>query len=125
VLVGLIAFRGGAAGRAVWPALAAGTAAMFLPLAVRTAGCSLFGPQCMRFCIHACVAGGVAMGAGLALAARREESGAREFLLAGAAIAALTASLGCSLVGAAGVLGMALGTVAAGTPIWIVARASR
>jgi len=62
-LVGLFAFRGGAAGRAVWPALAAGTAAMFFPLAIRTAGCSLFGPQCMRFCLHACVAGGVAMGA--------------------------------------------------------------
>src|SRR5437016_2019517 len=42
-LVGLIAFRGGSAGRALWPALAAGTAAMFFPLAIRTAGCSLFG----------------------------------------------------------------------------------
>ena len=81
-LVGLIAFRGGSAGRALWPALAAGTAAMFFPLAIRTAGCSLFGPQCMRFCLHACVAGGVAIGAALALAARREESGAREFIIA-------------------------------------------
>jgi hypothetical protein len=124
-LVGLIAFRGGAAARAVWPALAAGTVAMFFPLAIRTAGCSLFGPQCMRFCLHACVAGGVAMGAALALTARREESGAHEFLLAGAAIAALAASLGCSLVGAGGVLGMAVGTLAAGAPIWIAARAVR
>ena len=38
VLVGLIAFRGGAAGRAIWPALAAGSGAMFFPLALATAG---------------------------------------------------------------------------------------
>jgi hypothetical protein len=125
VLVALIAFRGGAAGRAVWPALAAGTAAMFFPLAVRTAGCSLFGPQCMRFCLHACVAGGAAMGAALALAARREEGGAREFLIAGVAIATLTASLGCALAGAAGVIGMALGSLAAGAPIWLAMRTAR
>jgi hypothetical protein len=122
-VVGVTAFRGGTAAHAVWPALAAGAGAMFLPLAIRTAGCSLFGPECMRFCLPACVAGGVVMGAALAFAARREEHGPREFLVAGAAIAALTASLGCSLAGATGVLGMAVGTLAAGAPIWLAARA--
>ena len=51
-LVFVLAFRGRAAGRAVWPGLAAGGAAMLLPLAVRTAGCELFGPSCMRFCLR-------------------------------------------------------------------------
>lgn len=125
VLVGFVAFRGGAGGRAVWPALAAGAGAMFLALAIPTAGCTLFGPQCMRFCFHACIAGGAIVGAALALTARHEEKDAREFLIAGAAIAALTASIGCSLAGAGGVLGMALGTVVAGTPIWLAARPAR
>src|SRR6266852_2237725 len=42
-----------------------------------------------------------------------------------AALAALTASLGCTLAGAGGVLGMALGTVLAGTPVWLAARVQR
>jgi hypothetical protein len=124
-LVAFIVFRGGPAGRAVWPALASGTGAMFLPLAIRTAGCSLFGPQCMRFCLPACVAGGAVMGVALALTARHEERGAGELLTAGAAVAALTASIGCSVMGAAGVLGMALGTIAVGAPIWLAARPAR
>jgi hypothetical protein len=124
-LVALTVFRGGAAGRAVWPALAAGTGAMFLPLAIRTAGCTLFGPECMRFCLPACVAGGAAMGAVLPLVARHEQKNAREFLVAGAAIAAVTAAVGCSLAGATGVIGMALGTVAVGAPVWLAARPAR
>ena len=63
--------------------------------------------------------------AALALLAAREEHGAREFLLAGTAVAAVTASFGCTLGGAAGVVGMALGTVAAGAPVWLAARAHR
>jgi len=125
VLVAALAFRGGASGRAVRAGLLAGTGAMLLPVALMTAGCSMFGPACMRFCLPSCVVAGGAMGAGLALFAAREEHGAREFLLAGAAVAAVTASFGCTLGGAAGVFGMALGTVAAGTPVWLVARAHR
>jgi hypothetical protein len=125
VVVGVSVFRGGAAGRAVWPALAAGAGATFLPLAIRTAGCTLFGPECMRLCLPACVVGGGVMGVALALTARREEGQAREFLIAGTAIAALAASIGCSLAGAGGVVGMVLGTVAAGAPVWLVARADR
>ncbi len=65
------------------------------------------------------------MGAAVAILARRQERGAGEFLVAGAVGAALTASLGCTLAGAGGVLGMALGTVLAGTPVWLAARAQR
>ena len=65
------------------------------------------------------------MGGAVAILAGREDHGAREFLVAGAVVAGLTASLGCTLAGAAGVLGMALGTVAAGAPVWLAARARR
>jgi len=90
-----------------------------------TAGCRIFCPACMRFCLLACVVGGCGMGAAVAILARRQEQGAGEFLAAGAVVAALTASLGCTLAGAGGVLGMALGTVLAGTPVWLAARAQR
>ena len=125
VVAAALAFRGGAGGRAVWPGLAAGTGAMLLPLGVTTAGCAMFGPACMRFCLPACVVAGCVIGAALALLAAREERGPREFLLAGTAIAALTAALGCTLAGAAGVAGMAVGTLAMGAPVWIAARAHR
>jgi len=125
VLAAALAFRGRAAGRAVWAGLAAGSGAMLLPLALITAGCRMFGPGCMRFCLPSCVVAGCAMGAAVATLARRQEQGAREFLAAGAVVAALTASLGCTLAGAGGVVGMALGTVLAGTPVWLAARAHR
>jgi len=123
-LTAVLAFRGRAAGRAVWPALLAGSGAMLMPLAVR-AGCNVFGPSCMRFCLPACVLGGVLVGAAVAVLAAREAEGEREFLLAGIAVAGLAASLGCTLAGAAGVLGMAAGAVAAGTPVWLGARTRR
>ena len=124
-LVFVLAFRGRAAGRAVWPGLAAGGAAMLLPLAVRTAGCELFGPSCMRFCLPAAILGGAIAGAGIGLLAARQGENDREFLLSGMAIAGLAASLGCTLAGASGVLGMAAAAVAAGTPIWLGARVRR
>jgi len=124
-LVAALAFRGGASARAVTAGLAAGSGAMLLPLVLMTAGCSMFGPASMRFCVPACVVAGGVVGAALALLAAREEHGAREFLLAGIAVAAVTASFGCTLGGAAGVVGMALGTVAAGAPVWLAARAHR
>ena len=122
---GVLVFRGRAGGRAVWPGLAAGTVAMLLPIALTTAGCALFGPGCMRFCLPTCVVAGCMLGASLALLGAREEQGAREFLLAGIATAALAAALGCTVAGAAGVAGMAVGVLAAGAPVWVVARPQR
>ena len=98
---------------------------MLLPVVLMTAGCAMFGPVCMRFCLPACVVAGCAIGAVVAIRARRQEHDALEFLAAGVSVAALTASLGCTLAGAAGVLGMAVGTIVAGTPVWLTARADR
>ena len=125
VAAAALVFRGRASGRAVWTGLCAGSGAMLLPLGLATAGCRMFGDACMRFCLPACVAGGLAMGFALATVARRQEQGEGEFLAGGAAVAALTASLGCTLAGAGGILAMALGTVLAGAPVWLAARAQR
>jgi hypothetical protein len=124
IAAGVLVFRGRAGGRAVWPGLAAGTGAMLLPIALTTAGCALFGPGCMRFCLPTCVVAGCMLGASLALLGAREEQGG-EFLLAGIGTAALAAALGCPVAGAAGVAGMALGVLAAGAPVWVVARPQR
>lgn len=124
-LAAALVFRGRAAGRAVWTGLGAGSGAMLMPLGLATAGCRMFGDACMRFCLPACVLGGLAMGFALATVARGQEQGEGEFLAGGAAVAALTASLGCTLAGAGGILAMALGTVLAGAPVWLATRAHR
>ena len=124
-LAGGLAFRGRAAGRAVWPGLVAGGTAMLLPLGVVAAGDAWLGFDCMRFCLPACVIGGAVAGAAIASLAAAEQDGEREFVLAGISLAALTASFGCGLAGGAGLVGMALGALLAGTPVWIVARAHR
>ena len=124
-LAGALAFRGRAAGRAVWPGLVAGGAAMFLPLGVVVAGDAWLGFDCMRFCLPACVVGGALTGAAIASLAARQDTGESEFLLGGIAIAALTASLGCGLAGTAGFVGMGLGVITAGAPVLIAVHARR
>src|SRR5256885_13755526 len=79
-LAGVLAFRGRAAGRAVWPGLVAGGAAMLLPLGVVVAGDAWVGADCMRFCLPACVVGGAGTGAALASLAARPSAGERAYL---------------------------------------------
>jgi len=114
-------YRGGIAGRAVGPGLLAGTAALAMPLLMATFGHACFGPACLKLGLPACVAGGALAGFVIARAAAREEPHLR-FVAAAAAIAASTGSLGCTIAGAAGVLGMLAGTVCAGVPVLIAAR---
>jgi len=78
ILTSALAFRGRAAGRAVWTGLAAGSGAMLLPVVLMTAGCAMFGPVCMRFCLPACVVAGCAIGAVVAIRARRQEHEAKD-----------------------------------------------
>ena len=75
VVAAALAFRGGASGRAVWSGLSAGSGAMLLPLVLMTAGCRMFGPACMRFCLLVCVVAGSAMGVALAILATGEGIG--------------------------------------------------
>jgi len=124
-LCGVLAFRGRAAGRAVWPGLGAGGIAMLFPIGVLFAGHAWLGPGCMRFCLPACVVGGAVAGVAIATVASRQDDGEGEFLLGGIAIAALAASLGCTLAGGAGLLGMAMGALVTGAPVWLVAHARR
>ncbi len=116
-----LSFAGRAPGRAVVPGLLAGGAALAMPLLVATLGHACFGPACMTYCLHACIVGGAIAGAVIARTAVAQGPDPA-FLLPALAIAALTGSLGCTISGAAGVIGMLAGVVAAGTPLLVVAR---
>jgi hypothetical protein len=107
---------GGAGGRAVIPGLVAGTVALACPVLLHTLGHACLGPSCMMLGIPVCVAGGAGAGVLIALRAVRDEGGG-PFLLAAVAVAGLMGALGCSIAGAAGVLGMLAGILLAGTPV--------
>src|SRR5579859_7313164 len=109
----LLLWRGGKFGRSVWPGLFAGALPFLLPIAVRTVA-HLCSPE-------ACVIGGLAGGIGLGvLLARRSDVS----LLAAAGVAAVTGSLGCILLGVAGLAGMAVGLVLGAAPVVAFRRAS-
>jgi hypothetical protein len=116
-----LGFTGGSFGRAVLPGLAGGSAALAMPLLVHTLGFACMGPSCMTLGVPACVLGGAIAGALIGARARRETS-EPAFVLPALLLAGLTGALGCSMAGAAGVLGMVAGAVAAGTPLLLVAR---
>lgn len=115
-----LSFAGGAGGRAVMPGLLAGAVALACPVLMHTVGHVCLGPSCMSLGLPACIAGGAAAGVLIASRAAQEEGG--HFLLAAVAVAGLMGALGCSLAGAAGVLGMLAGTVAAGAPTLLALR---
>ena len=98
------------------PGLLAGTVALACPILLHTVGHACLGPSCMMLGIPACIAGGAGAGVVIAARAAREES-AGGFLLAAVAVAGLMGAFGCSLAGAAGVLGMLAGIVLAGAPV--------
>jgi hypothetical protein len=116
-----LAFAGGVAGRAVVPGLLAGGAALAMPLLMATVGHACFGPACMSLFLPACVVGGAVAGAVIARTAARHEQDPR-FLVSALAVAGLTGALGCTISGAAGVIGMLAGVVAAGAPLLVAAR---
>jgi hypothetical protein len=67
------------------------------------------------------VVGGAIAGAVIARTAGRY-GGDPRFVAAALVIAALTGAFGCTISGAAGVIGMLAGVVAAGTPLLVAAR---
>ena len=105
LLVVVLAWRGGAAARAIGPGLVAGLAPLALPLVTRSMHlCGMHG--CLMLCMPACIVGGVVGGVVVALAVRHVSEGRWTFTLATAAIAALCGAMGCLVAGIGGFLGM-------------------
>jgi hypothetical protein len=110
-------WRGGAAGRAVLPGLVAGSAPPVLPFLLRTSGYCCVGGVCWSVCMLGCIAGGAFAGAAIGIASAAEREQRWHFIGAAAALAAALGVLGCALVGAAGIAGMALAVVSSSLPV--------
>jgi hypothetical protein len=116
VLVVILAWRGGAARRAIGPGLLAGLAPLALPLITRSMHlCGVHG--CMMLCLPACIVGGVVGGLVVALTLRRVTEGRVTFALATAAIAMLCGAMGCLIAGLGGFLGMVVAVATLPVPV--------
>jgi hypothetical protein len=104
-------WRGRDLRRALWPGLLSG----LIPLAfalVANAGHGCSGGHCSTLCVPACTAGGVIAGLIVSIVATRMKLG-WDFWAAASTMAVLTGAMGCSCVGASGVLAL-VGGFAAG-----------
>jgi hypothetical protein len=117
-------WRGQDVARGARAGLAAGAAALLLPMATCLHLCA--GGVCLM-APSACIGAGALGGAAIGLLARRRasESLLGGYLASGLAVAALAGSLGCVIAGLGGVLGMSAGMAAAVAPIvWWPSRAA-
>jgi hypothetical protein len=114
-----LVWKGGVAGRAVAPGLAAGTAPLILPgLAMDcAAACSA---SCATWCSVSCVGGGILAGAVVGFRAARFADGGWTFAAVAAAIAATTGAMGCFVGGALGVVGMLMGLAIGAIPVLVL-----
>lgn len=115
-------WRGQTFGRAVTPGLFAGTASLVLPLALRTGGHCCIGGACWSTCMLGCIGGGILSGVAIGLASASEKERRWTFLISATLIAGFAGMLGCAIVGAAGVVGMAFSVVATSLPVVAIAR---
>lgn len=111
--------RGGVAARAVMPGLLGGSLPMLAGLlSCRVPhGCS--GAACTDRCLLVCFCAAALGGAFVARSCRAIAPGRRDVLAVGGLVAAVTGGLGCVLVGAAGLAGLALGLGAVALPTMI------
>lgn len=109
-VVGLT-WRGQSWGRAVPAGLQAGAFPLGLALMAQKIGHVCTAHGCTSLCVPMCAAGGLVAGVVIAAAARRSPV-PWITLGCGAAIALAVGAMGCSCVGAAGMLGMGVGLAA-------------
>lgn len=115
-------WRGQVWGRAVVPGLLAGSAPLVLPPLLRSAGYCCIGNVCWSFCMLSCTLGGLLAGVAIGVASGAEKEGRAKFLCAATLLASLAGVLGCAIVGAAGIAGMALAVMLSSLPTAMVAR---
>ncbi len=121
VAVGLV-WRGGAAARAVRPALSAGLLPLLLPLIVFQSFCG--SGNCTTNCIAACTLAGAGAGAWIGLQSAHQRQ-RLEFGITGGILVVWTGALGCSALGAVELFAMALAFAAVAAPLAIAGPAVR
>ena len=102
--------------RAVLAGVLAGLPAFALPVIIRSLGIVPLGPLTLDPCIPASVVSGILAGAYLA-ARTVEEKDRLSYWLVAALVAAPLGTLGCSVVGGAGVLGLVAGLAVGTLPL--------
>ncbi|MBI3449661.1 MAG: hypothetical protein HY049_12195 [Acidobacteria bacterium] len=109
-----LVWRGGITGRAVWPGLVAGLAALVVPLVA----CKVLESYGIggALPLAACVVGGLGSGLIVTRYAMRERDERALFVLVGGGTAALAGALGCLGAGFGGVIAMTAGLLAV-TPL--------
>jgi hypothetical protein len=119
----VVVWLGRGLGAGVWPGLMAGAAPLLLPVLMRTGQHCCVAGRCWSSCMVGCVLGGAVAGVilGRSVAARASQRG--EVFLSAVLIATLAGSMGCALIGVAGVAGMLIAMGAASVPMLVVARA--
>jgi hypothetical protein len=121
LLIVFLAWRGGAAARAIGPGLVAGLAPLALPLVTRSMHlCGVHG--CLMLCMPACIVGGVVGGLVVALAVRHVSEGRVTFTLATAAVTMLCGAMGCLVAGLGGFLGMLVAVATLPVPVLLARR---
>ncbi len=116
-IVAASGWQGGEWGRAALPALAAGLLPFFAPLSSRGLGHVCVAGSCVSYCLIACAVSGFVAGFLFTSRARPQGGG----WLLGAAVLALTGSLGCAFTGLPGMIGMLVGGAAGVVPaaLWM------
>jgi hypothetical protein len=112
----LLVWKGGVAGRAVAPGLAAGTAPLVLPGFAMDCAVACMA-SCQTWSTVSCVGAGVLAGAFVGYRAARVGDGGAAFTAVAAAIAATTGAMGCLVGGAVGVMGMLAGLAIGAIPV--------
>jgi hypothetical protein len=102
--------------RAVLAGILAGFPAFVVPLVLRSVGVLPLGSTAIDPCLPATFVGGVLAGVLVSVRAM-DEKRHLSFWLAAAAAAALTGTLGCSVAGSTGVLGLMAGVLVGTAPI--------
>ena len=115
----LFVWKGGVAGRAVAPGLAAGAAPLVLPgIAMDCAvACAA---SCQTWCTTSCVVAGILAGAFVGYRAARVGDGGVLFAAVAATIAATTGAMGCLVGGVLGVTGMLTGLAIGAFPVLVL-----
>jgi hypothetical protein len=105
--------------RAALAGLVAALPPLLLPFAVRAFGQVCTGEPCSNWCLPACLGGGALAGVLIGLRAAGLSRGRWSFCAVALLVAALGGSVGCTLAGGAGVVGMLAGLAAGSAPLML------
>jgi hypothetical protein len=110
-------WRGKGYGRAASAGLLAGSVPLLVPMLLRSGASCCIGGGCWSMCMPICIATGLVAGLVIGFRGAQQREHSLSFTIAAMVVAGLAGSLGCRIIGAAGILGMVGGVIAGSTPL--------